>query len=221
MKKTFIIIAAIVAAAISLPSCSMKDDYKVDGQLVNAVVTVKNEGGKCALQVQDDIRVYPTNAKEGLFGGREVRALTQFTTKSKEPIVNGQEVELLWIDSILTKKALVAEDGIEYGKDAVDIYNDWLTVAEDGYVTLHIRTYMGYGNVSHIVNLIGGVNPENPYEFEFCHDAKGDLDGRVNDAVVAFNVRDFLPETAGDVELTIRFKSFSGPKSFTLKTKVQ
>lgn len=220
MKRFFIAVAALIAATISLSSCH-SDNYDADGMLINAVVTVKSEDGKCVLQIDDDTKVYPTNAKDGMFGGKEVRALTQFTTERAESLVNGQDVTLLWIDSVLTKKAVIATDAKEFGNDPVDIYNDWLTVAEDGYVTLHIRSYFGYSGKPHYVNLVSGTNPENPCELVFCHDADGDVDGRVSDSVVAFNVRDILPSAAGEVELTIKFESFSGPKSFTLKTKVK
>jgi len=220
MKRIFIALAAMVAATVSISSCR-SDNYNPDGLLVNAIVTVKSEGGRCALQVEDDIKVYPTNIKDGIFGGREVRALTQFTSKGTSPLTDGQEVSLLWIDSVLTKKAIVAEAGVEYGNDPVDIYNDWLTVAEDGYVNLHIRTYFGYSGVSHWVNLVGGTNPDNPYEFVFHHDANGDIDVRTDETELAFDIKDFLPETPGEVELTIKFESFSGPKSFTLKTNVK
>lgn len=220
MKRTVIAIAALIAATISLSSCH-SDDFNSDGMLINAVVTVKNVDGKCALQIDDSTKVYPTNVKDTLFGGKEVRALTQLTAESAKSLVDGQDVQILWIDSILTKKVIIAEDGIDYGNDPVDIYNDWLTVAEDGYVTLHIRSSVGYNAQPHIVNLVSGTNPENPCELVFHHDAKGDVGGMASDAVVAFNVRDILPETAGDVTLTIKFESSDGPKSFTLKTKVK
>ncbi|CEN49242.1 conserved hypothetical protein [Capnocytophaga canimorsus] len=50
-----------------------------------------------------------------------------------------------WIDSIRTKKPvpdLGAENDAKYGNDAIEVVKDWLTVAEDGYLTLRIRTQM-------------------------------------------------------------------------------
>lgn len=220
MKRTLIAIAAVIAAAVSISSCR-SDKFDPDGILINAVVTVKSVDGRCALQVDDTTKVFPTNVKNDIFGGKEVRALTQLTAKQKTPLADGQDVEVLWIDSILTKKAVLVEDGIDYGHDPVEVYNDWLTVAEDGYVTLHILTSAGYSTKPHIVNLVTGTNPENPYELVFCHDAQGNAGPGTNDTVIAFNIRDILPETAGEVELLIRFDSYEGPKSFTLKTAVK
>lgn len=220
MKTKLIALAAFIAAAVSISSCR-SDKFGPDGILVNAVVTVKSVDGKCALQVDDSTKVFPTNVKNDIFGGKEVRALTQITANQTTPLVDGQNVEVLWIDSVLTKKAILVEDGADYGHDPVEIYNDWLTVAEDGYVTLHILTNTGYSTKPHIVNLITGTNPENPYELVFCHDAQGNLSGGVNDTVIAFNIKDILPEKAGEVELLIRFESHEGPKSFTLKTTVK
>ncbi len=56
----------------------------------------------------------------------------------------GAVVNVNWIDSILTKKPVLCLDSSEenhakYGHDAVDIVRDWVTVVEDGYLTLRFR----------------------------------------------------------------------------------
>ena len=68
-----------------------------------------------------------------------------------------------------------------------------MTVAEDGYLTLRIRTVWGPYGKPHYIDLISGVNPENPFEFELRHDAKGDLNGRIGDGLIVFNldIREF------------------------------
>ena len=122
-----------------------------------------------------------------------------------------------WIDSILTKKpapylSTPAENDAKYGNDEVDIVRDWVTVAEDGYLTLRFRALWG-GQKPHIINLLTGVNPENPYEVELRHNQNGDAKYRVGDALVAFNLNDALPDTNGKtVKLTIRWKSSNGDK---------
>ncbi|MGN1376056.1 MAG: hypothetical protein ACI4V5_05825, partial [Prevotella sp.] len=121
-----------------------------------------------------------------------------------------------WIDSILTKPSVryIDEESSEkYGADPVEIVDDWVTVAEDGYLTLRFRTRWGDGKVAHFVNLLTGVNPENPYEVEFRHNAYGDVSGPLGDALVAFRLND-LPDTNGEtVTLTLKYESFSGPKT--------
>ncbi len=75
-----------------------------------------------------------------------------------------------------------------YGNDPVDIVDDWVTVAEDGYLTLRFSTLWGNRGIAHKVNLLTGGNPENPYEVEFRHDACGDAGSWRSDALVAFDL---------------------------------
>ena len=66
----------------------------------------------------------------------------------------------------------------------------------------------------HVVTLVKGANP---YEVVLHHDAKGDVRGVVKDGLVAFRLSD-LPDTHGKaVDLTLKWKSFSGVKSVTFK----
>ena len=84
---------------------------------------------------------------------------------------------------------------------------------EDGYLTLRFRTYFG-NRTKHVVTLVKGANP---YEVVLHHDAKGDVRGVVKDGLVAFRLSD-LPDTHGNaVDLTLKWKSFSGVKSVTFK----
>ena len=67
--------------------------------------------------------------------------------------------------------------------------------------------------MTHTVNLLAGVNPANPYEVEFRHNANGDYNYYVGDGLVSFDLSK-LPDTEGKtVKLTLKWTSFSGPKS--------
>ncbi|MDR2914440.1 MAG: hypothetical protein LBV74_06380, partial [Tannerella sp.] len=125
-------------------------------------------------------------------------------------------VYINWIDSILTKPIasdLGPDNDSIYGTDPVEIINDWVTIAEDGYLTLRFRTIWGDWSKVHFVNLLPGSDPSNPYEVEFRHNAYGDIYGREGDGLVAFRL-DNLPDTEGKtVKLKLKWKSFSGDKS--------
>ena len=99
-------------------------------------------------------------------------------------------------------------------QDPVEIVRDWVTIAEDGYLTLRFRAkWEGDNRTPHLVNLVTGVNPENPYEVQFRHDTNGDGQRIWGDGLVAFRL-DGLPDTEGKtVKLKLTWKSFSGPKS--------
>ena len=72
-----------------------------------------------------------------------------------------------------------------------------------------------------MVNLVTGVNPEDPYEVELRQNAFGDTKGNYAGATVAFSLK-ALPKTGGKtVKLKVKYQSFSGEKTaeFDYKTK--
>lgn len=183
----------------------------------NALVTVKPVGdGGFFLQLDDNTTLYPANVRKSPYGSKEVRALVHYT--EVEPVNDDytKSVNINWMDSILTKNTVPypgADADGKYGKDPIEIVKDWVNIAEDGYLTLRFRTRWGGTGTAHYVNLLTGVNPDNPYEVEFRHNAYGDLGGVWGDALVAFRLKD-LPDTEGKtVKLTLKYKSFSGEKS--------
>lgn len=117
----------------------------------------------------------------------------------------------------LSENRTGSESDDEYGSDPVEIVNDWVTIAEDGYLTLRFRTKWGNSGIAHRVNLLTGVNPDDPYEVEFRHDAEGDDERKWGDGLVAFSLKD-LPDTEGKtVTLKLRWQSYSGMKQANFK----
>lgn len=217
LNKTILGLASI---AFLFQACSNNDE-KIDCTLFypNALVTVKRTTDNTVyLQLDDKTTLYPTNLKSSIFGGKEMRALTNFTITDVNSNGYDKTVHINWIDSILTKPSVLSfeteeENTKKYGSDAIEIVKDWVTIAEDGYLTLRFRTVWGTSHTTHHVNLLTGVNSENPYEIEFRHNAQGDTIGKPGDALVAFNLND-LPDTEGkNVKLKLKWQSFSGPKS--------
>ena len=217
MKKWAFAALGLLLLACSVNSCSTDDDNDYWNWMPNALVTVKPVGDGCYFQLDDSTTLMPGNLKKP-FGDKEVRALVNYSTTGKKDAQYGDVVNVNWIDSILTKQpvpclATPAENDAKYGNDAVDIVRDWVTIAEDGYLTLRFRAL--WGNVkAHSINLIANVNPQNPYEVELRHNTNGDPQLRWGDALVAFNLNNVLPDTNGKtVKLTIKWKSTAGDKS--------
>ena len=148
------------------------DDYPYSKVLPNALVTVKPvDDGSYFLQLDDSTTLLPVNMTSSPFGQKEVRALVNFDETNESSGIYSKAVNINWIDSILTKPiapdlGVTSNDSI-YGSDPVEIVNDWVTIAEDGYLTLRFRTIWGDRNKAHFVNLLTGKDPENPYEVEF------------------------------------------------------
>ena len=219
MKSIFnkkILIAIATISSLSLQSC-LDDDDNYAMRFPNALVTVKTDADQTVfLQLDDKTTLLPTNMTKSPYGEKEVRALVNYKEVDEPSDIYTQAVHINWIDSILTKPIapdLGEENDTVYGTDPVEIVNDWVTIAEDGYLTLRFRTQQGDYQTKHFVNLLLSENPENPYEVEFRHNSHGNMWGELADALVAFDLSD-LPDTQGKtVKLKLKWKSFDGDKS--------
>ena len=217
-SKLAFITVGILFSSLLFYSCLDNDNDDISIYYPNALVTVKHaDDNTFYLQLDAETTLLPTNIVKSPFGEKEVRALVNFTEVNEESKNYSKAVHINWIDSILTKNTVpyVLDTDIDhiYGKDPVEIVNDWVTIAEDSYLTLRFRTYWGHTQQPHFVNLMTGVNEDNPYELEFRHNAYGDIAGNSGDALVAFSLKD-LPDTNGEtVKLKLNWMSFSGKKS--------
>ena len=224
-KKQIAAAALIVSAAFSFQACNINDDNgSYDLLFPNALVTVKPDGNSFYIQLDDSTIIRPTNVEKFTFT-EETRAFANFAFPEK-PWGNELEIEAYWINPTLTKQPVMTEgsqdsDREKYGEDPVELVKLW-TVCEDGYLSLQFRTgWSRYGEIKHTVNLITGVDPEDPYTVDFRHDDCGDSQEVLADGYVSFRLNT-LPDTKGEtVKLKVRYMSNSGLKTveFDYKTR--
>ncbi len=216
--KLFLMATSVLFTSLTFQSClDDNDDYHYGYLIPNALVTVKPvSDNSFFLQLDDSTTLLPANITSSPFGDKEVRALVNFSEVNKPSEGYSKAVHINWIDSILTKQIapdLGVDNDSVYGSDPVEMVKDWVTIAEDGYLTLRFRTLWGDRSKAHFVNLLVSQDPANPYEVEFRHNAYGDVYGTEGDGLVAFKL-DSLPDTQGKtVKLKLKWKSFSGDKS--------
>lgn len=221
------LLAAAAVALTLFQSCDSNDmDYDYSLMFPNAIVTVKpvTDGEKeyFYLQLNDEEKLWPEDNSYHPYKDKEVRAFVNFTETEMPAGVEGysKAVKVNWLDSILTKRTVLFEEdenitvSQKYGNDPVEIYKDYWTNVEDGYLTLHFYTRWGNSGISHELNLVTGLNPEDPYEVRFTHNAHGDGTYYEGDGIVAFRLQD-LPDTKGEtVKLTLKYDSFDREKTF-------
>ena len=215
--KLLLMATGVLFTSLTFQSCLDDDDYNYGYLTPNALVTVKPvSDNSFFLQLDDTTTLLPVNIASSPYGNKEVRALVNCREVNEPAEGYSKAVYVNWIDSILTKQIapdLGVENDSVYGTDPVDMIRDWVTIAEDGYLTLRFRTNWGDRNKAHFVTLLASQDPANPYEVEFRHNAYGDVYGVEGDGLVAFNLGS-LPDTEGKtVKLKLKWKSPVGDKS--------
>ncbi len=206
---------AVTAAVASVfVGCSKNSSESTN--FPNALVTVKTAtDGSCYLQLDNNNTILPTNVSKNPFG-KQVRALTCLKDLKSMVGVYNNSAEVVWMDSVLTKSVVPAKSttppvwGYGYGADAVDVYDSWVTVLEDNYLTIRFRAYFNNSGNVHRMNLVYGGNPENPYELVFTHDS-GETASYFRysfDGIVAFDLTKIPGLTSEKSALvTVRYKS--------------
>lgn len=206
-----------LGALLALPSC-LDDNDSFEQRSPTAIVTVcPSSDGGFMMQLNDSVRLKPSNMKASPFGEKEVRALVNYR-ETGETASDGllRTVEVSWLDSIRTKLPVESADEQNdrlYGKDPIEIVRDWVTVAEDGYLTLRVRTLWGAPGSMHVINLLTGTDANDANVLELRHDAKGDTGGRWGDALIAFNLNGLRKTDSDTVKFRLRWKSFEGDKT--------
>lgn len=204
----------LFCAAPLFQSCLDDDDNPHYYEPTALVTVCPNEDGSFVMNLDNETILRPTNISTSPFKNKKVRALVNF---SEVEGVNAHRLEknviVHWIDSIRTKNPVFAVENndMAYGKDPIEIVRDWVTVAEDGYLTLRVRTAWGHSGTPHSINLVSGVNPDDPFEMELRHNANGDNHGQLGDALIAFDISS-LPGFDDNVRIILRWESFSGEK---------
>lgn len=224
LKKSILAIG-LLAGLVTLQSCDDDDDhyYYYPAYYPNALVTVcPSADGTFTMQLDDSTTLTPANMQQSPFGNKEVRALVncyQVDGTAKDE----NKVNIVWMDSIRTKlpvQTTGSDDAKVYGNDPIEVVKDWVTVAEDGYLTLRFRTRWG-GNRVHYINLVTGTNPNDPYDLVLRQNAQGDTNGQMGDALIAFNLNDLKRVNGDKVKLTLHWNSFSGEKSTTFDLRLR
>ena len=230
--KKAILALGLLAGLVTLQSCNDDDDnYYYPSYLPNALVTVRPAAdgsrpaadGSFTMQLDDSTTLTPANMQQSPFGNKEVRALVNCYKANSTPN-NDNRVNIVWIDSIRTKLPVATtgnNDDKTYGNDPIEVVRDWVTVAEDGYLTLRFRTRWGNSGQVHYINLVTGTNPDDPFDLVLRQDAKGDTNGSWGDALIAFNLNELKRVHGDKVKLTLRWKSYSGEKSTTFDLRLR
>lgn len=211
----------LLSCVLLLFSACQKDIFQpedaeraADQTATLAVVTVKKDAAGLYLQVDDAVVAEVINPEVFDFK-EESRCLVSYrrVSRTANPPRN-LVVYVEWIEAIptleLKKSGDYSYSGAKSGGPSpLEIHMDsWMTVLEDGYLTLHYSV-MSSGEQAHRFDLVRGMNPEDPYELHLLHYQNGDASDYLEEGIVSFRLTD-LPDTKGaTVPLTLKYKSLN------------
>jgi len=184
-----------------------------------AILTIKKTPTDTVyFQLDDSTTIYAVNFQDGFT--RMEKVFCDITVTNKSVGRFKYEGYINWLEPI--DEGQVTADASVTGNLGLDIIDDWMTGAEDGYLTLHYNTWWGSSQVLHKMCVITGTNPEDPYELVLLQDACGDKKDEEGDALVCFDINS-LPDTGDEYkELTLKWTSSGGTaaeKKFKFKTR--
>lgn len=229
MKKvTFLILLlTFVGLATTMQSCLDDDGDKHERYLAVATVYPQADGG-FLLAITESQVVKPSNVTESPYGDKKARVLTEYYFEPSDPANSSTKeyVHICWMNEILSKAPVAAEGEFKdkYGYEPIAIVEDWLTIAEDGYLTLHLRTDSDIPGIKHEMNLAVGDITQSPIELTLCHSTKGVSKERSQyaDGPIAFPLEETLADLAGQtVKLKLNWNSYDGEKSREFELKIR
>lgn len=219
LKLIFKVFLAVLLPVMMFDSCAKENMNAPVSNLAypNAIVTVKtNHTGVTYFQLDDKTTLEPVGWKNPYKA--ETRALVNYSELQEKSTDFSRKVRINWVDSILTKKAVLAsstEIASQEGNDPVRLYGDWMTVCEDGYITIHFATQWG-GGQTHKINLL--VSRDDRHKLYLRHDKNGDMGKVWRDGIAAFKVSDLVPDTESkEVELELNWLDYYGKMSVKFK----
>lgn len=214
--------ALLMAIPVIFTACNDDDGDYTPPRVYNALVTVVSADKANLLVVNDSLTVKPAGVVGTIYNKPEVRALAKFAVPGYDAkpnqcvyytLANDQEVRILSLDTIRTKPSTLWDETLDkqLGGAPINIEKTWMTVAEDGYLTLHYTIMLGTKGNPHSLHLLKGRDPKKPYELELRHTDRGDYGTRYSEGLVAFDIKDILPVgTDKKFNLTVRYKGFDG-----------
>ena len=204
-----------------MSSCLGKGEDEPDTFYPNGIVTVKakqveiNGATKQVvyLQLDEQTTLYPSSQQAELLKEwkGEFRALINFVEVPEPTQGFTKTVKLNWLRAFaITKSTVPAGDQPEkFGKTPI-LLDPQRCFVEDGYLNLRVRILVGELRKKHVLNLLTGVNPQNPFELELRHDAKGDIPRWAVDYWVAFRLDKLPAATDAKQMLIVKYRGNRG-----------
>ena len=210
MKKCLALLWFALAAVCS---CSPGGPYDMESPsspdkqaeyLADVVVTVKQA---------EDGTVFFQNGKERLFPVEEFpfegqcRAIGSVTIYAEEVPLYGHKVKVHWMDPLdLGAFLLYPSEG--QGSDGIDVLTDsWITSVEDGYLTIHYKTWWGEPAAHHEFTLVQGSDP---FELTLYHNANGDARDTYSEGIIYFDINSLPPTEDSPHALKLNWINTSG-----------
>lgn len=226
MRKTHAILYLFLSGCLLAGSCSKMSSSMPDGdrygpsadaegmeqEEYDAIVTVKQaENQSVYFQVDDVSRLYPLNYEQPYTGPKRLAcSLIEYKNRTVDNNRNYHLGLVKWFEEVVPGRVEAAgEDGATYQPDdGIDVLDDWMTSLEDAFLTIHYSTFWGDGSVAYRLVLV----KTGPADFRLLLYRNGDEKLEEGDALVCFDLNEYLPQTDG-MDITLKWSTGAGEPS--------
>ena len=215
--KKFMFGLGILIMSFLFNSCLDDDGYSLDKAWYSIATINPLEDSKAYwLSLDNGTSLWPVATNIPWYNPKEnQRAFVVYTLLSDKFNEYDHAIKILDLKTILTKPVaenLGEKNDETYGTDPVSMSEMWIG---DGYLNIVFEFYYG-GNTVHFINLMENASDDNPYLFEFRHNAYNDNTHFLRKGIVAIDLSSV--DTMGeDVELSISFNTFEGVKNYNVE----
>lgn len=186
----FLLSALLLAGCMAAPAEPDGRDRELP-YTTDAVVTVKQDtDGTVFFQLTDTQRLFPGNDYPFT---RQMRAWGSLTIYAEEVPLYGNKVDVNWLEPLDEGKFVQILPALETKAGIDPMINSWVTDVEDGYLTLHYKTWWGDPAGHHDFYLVA-QDPANPYSLTLYHDSHADGQVSYTEGIIYFDINS-LPDT--------------------------
>ena len=217
MERNILHILSILALSLTLFSCSKGERYEFlpvdntpytslsDDQSSLAIGTIREREGVRFIQLDPVSAAFVVNPSEikGIPSGSRVFLEYRRVLSSETPGFCTEAILVEWTSML--EMGEIRYDMMAREGDPVSIETDWITSAEDGFLTIHYAC-PSKGKVSHSFSLYPETGTgNNKYGFRLLHEANGDTEGELTDGIICFPIGEDLFQSEGTITFSLTY----------------
>ena len=191
------------------PSVDYENEIPLSGE-VTALFTIKQNAEGALFFQAGEHKLLPADLEWDFVRQQRVMANVYVNAEMRDEY---RMCSVYWVEPLdegVFEKGAFNYQAVVVPPDGLDILlNSWITGVDDGYLTLHYKTWWGSVPLHHDFSLVC-LDAGNPYSLTLVQDSHGDGHDELAEGVICFDIND-LSDTGGEtVTITLNWIKLDG-----------